>query len=379
MIIPTRNAGPQFADTLSQIGRQCGIDWLELLIIDSGSTDGTLELVRQAGARLIEIPSASFGHASTRNQAAALAGGDVLVFMVQDAVPIAEKWLYRLIEPLVADQADAVSVRAIPRADADLHARWSAWSFEDYLGFTHDSLRCGLDYPELDRLDPTTRRQLAHLDNVCLAIGRSLFDRFQFRGRYAEDLDLGLRLLQAGYRLLYQVDNGILHSHSRPAHYFFHREYVNSLTLADLLGLARGCHALADVLPTLRWGYQTFCLLINVRLKTASLPVALRTLAGELRELFSGPLTNSLPWIDPPLLVLLAVHDDGTVPDPTLLAQLGDRLHWALSSLADYLDVSNNATSAEVAVTLHQLYAVAAGALLAHSGVAPTPELVRDV
>ena len=379
VIIPTWNAGPQFADTLSQIGRQFGVDWLELLIIDSGSTDGTLELVRQTDARLIEISSASFGHASTRNQAAALADGDILVFMVQDAVPIAENWLYRLIEPLVADQADAVSVRAIPRADADLHARWSAWSFDDYLGFTHDSLRCGLDYPDLDRLDPTTRRKLAHLDNVCLAISHSLLDRFQFRGRYAEDLDLGLRLLQAGYRLLYQVDNGVIHSHSRPAHYFLRREYVNSLTLADLLGLARGCHALTDVLPTLRWGYQIFCLLINVRLTTTSLPLALRTLAGELRELFATPVTSSLPWIDPPLLALLAIHDDGTAPDPTLLAQLGDHQHWALSSLADYLDVSNSATSAEVAATLHQLFAVAAGALLAHSGVPPTPELVRGV
>lgn len=379
VIIPTWNAGPQFADTLSQIGRQFGIDWLELLIIDSGSTDGTLELVRQTDARLIEISSASFGHASTRNQAAALADGDILVFMVQDAVPIAENWLYRLIEPLVADQADAASVRAIPRADADLHARWSAWSFDDYLGFTQDSLRCGLDYPDLDRLDPATRRKLAHLDNVCLAISRSLFDRFQFRGRYAEDLDLGLRLLQAGYRLLYQVDNGVIHSHSRPADYFLRREYINSLTLTDLLGQARGCYALTDVLPTLRWGYQIFCLLIDVRLPTTSLPLALRTLAGELCELFATPVTSSLPWIDLPLLALLAVHDDGTAPDPTLLAHLGDHLHWALSSLADYLDVSNSATSAEVAATLHQLYAVAAGALLAHSGVAPTPELVRGV
>jgi hypothetical protein len=133
------------------------------------------------------------------------------------------------------------------------------------------------------------------------------------------------------------------------------------------------------VLPTLRWGYQTFCLLINVRLTTTSLPVALRMLAGELRELFAAPVTSSLPWIDHPLLALMTVHDDRTAPDPTLLAQLGDQLHWALSSLADYLDVPNSATLAEVAATLHQLYAVAAGALLAHSGVAPTPELVRDV
>lgn len=377
MIIPTRNAGPQFADTLSQIGRQSGIDWLELLIIDSGSTDGTPEIARRAGARLIEIDPASFEHAGTRNRAAALAGGDVLVFIVQDAVPLAENWLYRLIEPLAAARVDAVSVRAVPRADADLHARWSAWSFDRYLGFARDSLRCGLDYPDLDRLDPTTRRQLAHLDNVCLAISRSLFERFRFRGRYAQDLDLGLRLLQAGYRLLYQVDNVVMHSHSRPAHYFLRREYVNSLTLADLLGLARGCHALADVLPTLHWGYQAFCLLLNVRLASASQPVALRSLAKELRELFAAPVSSSLLWIDRPLLALLAA--DGKAPAPALLAQLGDQLHWALNSLADYLDLPNGATPAEVAATLHQFYAVAAGAALAHSGVTPTPELVRGV
>ena len=382
VIIPTKNAGPEFAEILRQIRGQRGIAPLELIIIDSGSTDETLMLARQAGARLIEIPAADFEHAGTRNQAAHRATGDLLVFVVQDATPVAEDWLYRLVEPLVADRVDAVSVRAVPRADADLHARWSAWSFDRYLGFTHDSLRCGLDYADLTRLEPTTRRQLAHLDNVCLAISRPLFTQFQFRGHYAEDLDLGLRLLQTGYRLLYQVDNVIVHSHSRPASYFLRREYVNSRTLADLLGLTQGSHTLAEVLPSVRWGYHTFCLLSNARLmavqRPANLPATLRALAGELRDLFTAPAASSLPWLDAPLLALLTPND-GTAPEPILLAQLGHQLHWSLNNLADYLDLPNSTTPAETVATLHQFYAVAAGALLAHTGVAPTSELVRGI
>lgn len=384
VIIPTRNAGPEFAETLQQISRQRGIDRLELLIIDSGSTDGTLELARQVKAQLIEIPPTQFEHAGTRNQAAALAEGDILVFTVQDAAPVAEDWLYRLVEPLAAGRADAVSARAIPHANADLHARWSAWSFDRYLGFNGDSLRCGRDYPDLARLDPTTRRQLAHLDNVCLAINRPLFAKFQFCGRYAEDLDLGLRLLQTGHRLLYQVNNLIIHSHSRPASYFLRREYVNSLTLAELLGLDRGDRTLTEVLPTLRWGYQTFCLLMNARLAAALepvvIPAALAALAEELQHLFTAPATSALTWLDLPLLEWIDPHQECGRPDPVLLAQLGQQLRWALHSLAEYLrEQANSVTSAEVATTLHQFHAVAIGALLAQAGVAPTPELLRGV
>ena len=85
-----------------------------------------------------------------------------------------------------------------------------------------------------------------------------------------------------------------------------------------------------------------------------------------------------MPWLDSPLLALLT-PDGGTAPEPILLAQLGHQLHWALNNLADYLDLPDSTTPAETAATLHQFYAVAAGALLAHAGVAPTSELVHGV
>ena len=59
----------------------------EILIVDSGSSDRTVELARAAGARVVAIPPEDFNHGRTRNLAAELATGDVLCFLTQDATP----------------------------------------------------------------------------------------------------------------------------------------------------------------------------------------------------------------------------------------------------------------------------------------------------
>jgi glycosyltransferase involved in cell wall biosynthesis len=52
-LIPTRNAGPGFGDVLRALREQKGLDGLEILVADSGSTDGTAELAATHGAEVI--------------------------------------------------------------------------------------------------------------------------------------------------------------------------------------------------------------------------------------------------------------------------------------------------------------------------------------
>jgi rhamnosyltransferase len=54
IVIPTRNAGPKFRETFRAI-RQQSLD-SELVIVDSGSKDGTLETAKEFGARVVSIP-----------------------------------------------------------------------------------------------------------------------------------------------------------------------------------------------------------------------------------------------------------------------------------------------------------------------------------
>ena len=72
VVIPTKNAGPQLRSVLDAVINQ-QTDWpFEVLVIDSGSTDGTVDLVKlYSSVRLIEISASEFEHSKTRNFAIA--------------------------------------------------------------------------------------------------------------------------------------------------------------------------------------------------------------------------------------------------------------------------------------------------------------------
>jgi glycosyltransferase involved in cell wall biosynthesis len=78
----------------------------ECLVVDNGSTDGTGEVARAAGARLVESPR-GYGAACLAGSNAALASSTVLVYMDGDGSDVVEN-MWRMIEPIVNDEADFV-------------------------------------------------------------------------------------------------------------------------------------------------------------------------------------------------------------------------------------------------------------------------------
>ncbi len=240
VIIPTKDAGDEFDYTLRRITQQEGVGEIELVIIDSGSKDKTVELSRSYTQKVFQMPPEEFHHARTRNLGAEKATGDFLVFTVQDAVPVGNNWLYKLIHPIYEGRASAVSARQIPRADADLFASWSYWNHNiNYLGYDHDHTFNNLSDKDFDYLDPQIKRARASLDSVCLGIRKKIFDSYRFNSDYAEDLELGLRLLKDGHALMFQSSNAVVHSHNRPAMYFFKRSYTDTANLWSILNIKR--------------------------------------------------------------------------------------------------------------------------------------------
>ena len=119
-VIPTLNGAATLPALLGALAREIAArrGLTEIVAIDSGSRDGTLELLGRSGARVLDLGGGPFGHGSARNRAAAAASGEVLLFLTQDVEPCGDGWL----PPLLAafdDQAVAGAFgRQVPRGAA---------------------------------------------------------------------------------------------------------------------------------------------------------------------------------------------------------------------------------------------------------------------
>src|SRR4029079_13339511 len=94
--IPVMNGGADLVRCLAGIAAQEVEEEVEIVVVDSGSTDGGPERARAAGAVVHEISSEEFGHGRTRNLGVSLARGETIVFTSQDAVADDSGWLARL-------------------------------------------------------------------------------------------------------------------------------------------------------------------------------------------------------------------------------------------------------------------------------------------
>lgn len=232
VVIPTLNGGEELGWLLRKLRAQRAVREVEVVVVDSGSTDGTPALARELGARVVEIRPQEFTHSHARNVGADAASGDVLLFMVQDAYPIGDLWLHGMLRYL-NDHAPqgvmAASCAEYSRSDSDLmydcniatHYRFLGCQEADRIGaFTGD--------------DHMALRSMGQLSDVACLIPRPLFMRYRYRGDYAEDLDLGIRLIRDGHKVAMLASVKVIHSHNRPAHYYLKRSFVDVIFLVGL-------------------------------------------------------------------------------------------------------------------------------------------------
>jgi hypothetical protein len=147
-------------------------------------------------------------------------------------------------------------------------------------------------------LSPVERRRHAQLSDVACLIRREVFEAFQYRGDYAEDLDLGLRLTEAGYRLAFLTSTAIVHSHHRPAYYHFRRGYVDQRALLRILpGYPSSVIPASTVGRDIAWAYSV------------TDHLARRTLARRHRG-------GTLKWLAEAAFTAFAAGRSGVLPEP---------------------------------------------------------------
>jgi rhamnosyltransferase len=237
IVIPTRNGARTLPAVLEALARQRGGLAFEIIAVDSGSTDGTVDLLKGRVDRLVQIPPHEFNHGLTRNAGISHARGEFAILLVQDAVPETDDWLWELTAPLRADDGVAGAfARQVPRDDASALTRLYA---ERWLASSATPRTVAVATREAFlALDPAQQFDRCIFDNVCSCVRRSVWERHPFPATpIAEDIEWARTVLLAGYSLVYAPKAVVVHSHDRSARYEFERTVVLHRRLFELFRL----------------------------------------------------------------------------------------------------------------------------------------------
>ena len=128
-----------------------------------------------------------------------------------------------------ADKVVAASCAEYSRSDSDVMYDSMIHTHYQFLGCLHYD-RVG----EFREAGHMSLRSQGQLSDVSCMIGRGVFQQYRYRGDYAEDLDLGIRLIQDGYRVAMLASVKVIHSHNRPAYYYLKRSFVDVVFLVGL-------------------------------------------------------------------------------------------------------------------------------------------------
>ena len=237
IVLPVRNAGPELEGVLAGIRAQRhDLGLVEVLAVDSGSSDGTPERLERFGAKVLRIPPETFDHGGTRDFAIEKAAGDVVVLLVQDATPGDERWLANLVREFDDPAVAGVWCRQIARPDAP---SVTALRLAESLHGAREGRIARLPPGrKLADLDPFDRLALCSFDNVCSAVRRSVWKSIRFGPcAFAEDMIWGKAAIEAGHTIVYTSNSFVVHSHDRSVSYEYRRTYLAHHALHRLFGV----------------------------------------------------------------------------------------------------------------------------------------------
>ncbi|MDZ4857759.1 MAG: glycosyltransferase family 2 protein [Candidatus Hydrogenedentes bacterium] len=196
----TRNAGPLLDRVLRAVRAQSTSRRVEIVAIDSGSSDGTLAVLAQHDVEVAQIRSRDFDFGRTRDQVFEMSRGNVIIALSQDAVPAHPRWLENLIAPL-EDEAVAVSCgRSVPDTERD-YAQF-VWERNGLFYFTRE-------------MRQFSQRHGRGLSNANAAYKRAVWEKLKFGAQpIGEDFRFQTKLLAEGLRVAFPDSAEVLHHHA---------------------------------------------------------------------------------------------------------------------------------------------------------------------
>lgn len=200
--------------TLPALRAQEYRNW-ELIVIDSGSTDGSVEMFRAfKPAYLIQITPQEYNPSRVMNHGMRLASSEYVIFLNADATPQGANWLRPLVENLKAPKVAAVFGRQVPRPDCQAVY---ACDYERCFGPKRESASWGHFFSMVSsglRKDVWARR--GFLETL----------------QYAEDDEYTRWARGQGYEIRYVPESVAMHSHNYTAEQAYKRSFGDAKALA---------------------------------------------------------------------------------------------------------------------------------------------------
>jgi rhamnosyltransferase len=233
--IPVRDGGESFVEMLDAVLAQRVDRELEVVVADSGSTDGTREEARRRGARVIDVPPGEFSHGGTRNLLMERSRGEHVAFLTDDATPASETWLAELLAGF--DDADGVGLVYGPYLPRPQHSAWVRRELREFFG----GLAGPGGEPRVDRgplrAGDVRPGPVTFYTDANGCVSRRAWERAPYRPvTYAEDHLLALDMLRAGFAKVFRPQAAVWHSHDYPPREYFGRFFDEFRALREVYG-----------------------------------------------------------------------------------------------------------------------------------------------
>ena len=234
IIVRTLNEAKFLPECLQKIDEQKYGGPVEVIVVDSGSTDDTVKIASDFGSKVVRISKSEFTFGRSLNVGCEASSGEVLVLLSAHCIPCDENWLQALVSPLIDQTSEYSYGRQLPRRGVSKFSEGRV--FEKY-------------YPVLDSIP-----QVGYFcNNANSAILRSTWQRLRFNEKLTglEDMELAKRLVDNGGTVSYVASSAVEH---------IHEESWSRIKIR----YEREAAALVDIEPNLNLGllqaFKLFCL-----------------------------------------------------------------------------------------------------------------------
>lgn len=224
IVVPVKNGKATLPAFIEGIKKQTRFKETEVIVIDSGSTDGSVEFLTQFNfVNVVSINPKTFNHGATRNLGVSHCKGDFIVMTVQDAVAVNAVWLETMLKHFEDKSVMGVcGQQAVPHHKDKNPHEWFRPKYETQTKKIHFKTK-----QAFLELSPEEQRAVCGWDDVNAIYRKQALLDLPFESLlFGEDMLWAKMALEKGYTLVYDGSARVFHYHFQFPAYTFKRTLI---------------------------------------------------------------------------------------------------------------------------------------------------------